>query len=225
MSDDMKRILRFLILICLLLTACSGKVPATALTQVRLPLGYIPDIQFAPLYVAVQKGYFRLNGKRVFLKSSHTGNHCPIGQTIAPDCAPDLLRKDLLYMKSCGFNAVRFIAGIAHPYQLDLCDEIGLMVYEENLAAWCLGDSPKMAERYDLSLREMALRDRNHPSVVIFGLLNETNDGPVFRHAVAALPLLLRRIEERSWPWWIGLGAVESLLIYVGSRVAFALVG
>ncbi len=61
----MKRILRFLILICLLLTACSGKVPATALTQVRLPLGYIPDIQFAPLYVAVQKGYFRDAGIQV----------------------------------------------------------------------------------------------------------------------------------------------------------------
>jgi NitT/TauT family transport system substrate-binding protein len=61
----MKRILRFLILVCVLLTACGGKAPATALTQVRLPLGYIPDIQFAPLYVAVQKGYFRDAGIQV----------------------------------------------------------------------------------------------------------------------------------------------------------------
>jgi hypothetical protein len=36
----------------------------------------------------------------------------------------------------------------------------------------------------------MILRDRNHPSVVIWGLLNETPDGPTFRHAVASLPLL-----------------------------------
>ena len=47
-----------------------------------------------------------------------------------------------------------------------------------------------MAERFDRSLREMILRDRNHPSVVIWGLLNETPDSPVFRHAVGALPLL-----------------------------------
>ena len=61
----MKRTFRFLILVTLLLTACGGKAPARALTQVRLPLGYIPDIQFAPLYVAVQKGYFREAGIQV----------------------------------------------------------------------------------------------------------------------------------------------------------------
>ena len=41
-----------------------------------------------------------------------------------------------------------------------------------------------MAEHFDRSYDEMIRRDRNHPSVVIWGLLNETYDGPVFRHAV-----------------------------------------
>jgi Glycosyl hydrolases family 2, sugar binding domain/Glycosyl hydrolases family 2, TIM barrel domain/Glycosyl hydrolases family 2 len=154
----------------------------------------------------VEKGYFRLNGKRIFLKSSHTGNHCPIGAIVPPASAPDLLRKDLLYMKSCGFNTVRFIAGIAHPYQLDLCDEIGLMVYEEDLASWLLADSPKMAERFDADLREMVLRDRNHPSVVIFGLVNEMANGPLVRHAVASLGLLRslddsRLVLQQSGRW------------------------
>jgi hypothetical protein len=154
----------------------------------------------------VDKGFFRLNGKRIFLKSSHTGNHCPIGAILPPPGAPDLLCKDLMYMKACGFNTVRFIAGIAHPYQLDLCDEIGLMVYEENLASWLLADSPKMAERFDANLREMVLRDRNHPSVVIFGLVNEMGNGPLARHAVASLDLLRslddsRLVLQQSGRW------------------------
>lgn len=154
----------------------------------------------------VEKGFFRLNGKRIFLKSSHTGNHCPVGAVLPPASAPDLLRKDLLYMKSCGFNMVRFIAGVAHPYQLDMCDEIGLMVYEENLASWLLADSPKMAERFDANLREMVLRDRNHPSIVIFGLVNEMRNGPMVKHAVASLPLLRsldssRLVLQQSGRW------------------------
>ena len=125
------------------------------------------------------------------MRSTHTGNHSPIGQILPPATAPDLLRRDLVYAKACGFNMVRYISGVAHPYQLDLADEIGLLVYEETLAGWLLADSPRMGERFDFSVREMILRDRNHPSVVIWGLLNETTDGPVFRHGrhAAARPV------------------------------------
>ncbi|NLS93468.1 MAG: glycoside hydrolase family 2 [Planctomycetaceae bacterium] len=135
-----------------------------------------------------EDGYFRLNGKRLLLKCSHTGNHCPVGLQLPPD--PDMLRRDLFNVKVMGFNAIRFIAGMATRYQLDLCDEIGLLVYEEPYGSWCLADSPNMKARYDRGLTEMILRDRNHPSVVIWGLLNETPDGPVFRNAVEALPLV-----------------------------------
>jgi hypothetical protein len=135
-----------------------------------------------------QDGYFRLNGRRLFLRGSHTGNSSPIGLQLPHD--PDLFRRDLLNVKAMGFNMIRFIAGMAVRYQLDLCDEIGLMVYEESYAAWLLADSPNMAERFDRSVAEMVRRDRNHASVVIWGLLNETEDGPVFRHAVGMLPLI-----------------------------------
>ncbi len=57
----MKKSSLFLFCLIFLLSACGPKPPAS-LTPVRLPLGYIPDIQFAPLYVAVEKGYFRSAG-------------------------------------------------------------------------------------------------------------------------------------------------------------------
>jgi len=133
-------------------------------------------------------GYFRLNGRRIFLRSAHTGNHYPIGMQLPHDL--ELLRRDLYYAKVAGFNMVRFIAGVSWPSQLDFCDELGLMVYEESYAGWCMEDSPQMAERFDRSTSEMIQRDRNHPSVTIWGLLNETPDGAIFRHAVSTLPLV-----------------------------------
>jgi len=58
----MKRILLFLITI-LLVTACAPQPAAVVqTTQIALPMGYIPNIQFAPFYVALDKGYFAENG-------------------------------------------------------------------------------------------------------------------------------------------------------------------
>ena len=135
-----------------------------------------------------QNGYFRLNGKRIYLRCSHIGNDCPIGLQLPHD--PDVLRRTLLNVKVMGFNAVRFFCAVPQRFQLDLCDEIGLLAYEESYAGWGLGDSPKLAERFDRTVAGMIRRDRNHPSVVMWGLLNETPDGPVFRHAVGMLPLI-----------------------------------
>lgn len=162
-----------------------------------------------------EDGYFYLNGGRIFLKSSHTGNHFPIGQRVPQNA--HMLKKDLLYAKAAGFNMIRFIAGMAYPEQLDYCDEIGLMVYEECFAGWCLEDSPLMPERYDRSITEMILRDRNHPCVVIWGLLNETLDNPVFRHAVGSLPLIrslddtrLVLLDSGRWDCQRNIGSVSN---------------
>lgn len=54
----------FVLLFALILTAC-GSGPSDNLRRVRLPLGYIPNVQFAPLYAAVEKGYFREAGIQV----------------------------------------------------------------------------------------------------------------------------------------------------------------
>ncbi len=135
-----------------------------------------------------ENGYFRLNGRRIFLRSSHTAAEAPIGHCLPRD--PGVLRSELLSCKAMGFNMVRFISRVALRYQLDMADEIGLLIYEESPASWMFHDSPNMAERFDRQITSLVRRDRSHPSIVIWGLLNETGDGPVFRRAVQSLPLV-----------------------------------
>jgi len=71
----MKQRLTFIILAAaILLAACApqGQTEQTAtdLTPIRLPVGYIPNVQFAPLYVAMEKGYFAEAGLEVTLDYS-----------------------------------------------------------------------------------------------------------------------------------------------------------
>lgn len=142
-----------------------------------------------------ENGAFRLNGKRIYLRCSHTGNCCPIGLEMPHD--PDYLRRDLINQKMMRYNTIRFIAGVPKRYQLDLADEIGLMVYPEAYAGWCLADSPQMKARYNESVFGMIRRDRNHPCITMWGLLNETSDGAVFRHAVSLLPEVRKLDDSR----------------------------
>ena len=135
-----------------------------------------------------ENGAFRLNGKRIFLRSSHSGNEAPVGLRVPLN--PDLVRRDLLNCKVMGFNMIRFFCAIPRRYQLELCDEIGFLVYEESLAGWCLEESPQLPERFDTSIRGMVRRDRNHPSVVMWGLLNENMADAAFFYAVTRLPFV-----------------------------------
>jgi hypothetical protein len=165
------------------------------------PIRHEYSVRFGFRDFRVRKGFFHLNGRRIFLRSMHTVPFFPAVQLGAPD--PDLMRRDLLYAKACGFNCVRFLSKMPLPEQLDLADEIGLMIYEEPYAAWWslkeeeITDRRKVATRFRSAVREMILRDRNHPSVVIWGLLNEVFRGPIFPLALKALPLVREADETR----------------------------
>lgn len=136
-----------------------------------------------------ENGYFRLNGKRIFLRCSHTGNNFPEGIQVCMD--PELMRRDFIMAKASGLNAVRFISGYSQTEQLDFCDEIGLMVYQEPSSGWLLEDSDQVKELYLENLLSLIKRDRSHPCIVIWGLLNETPHRPpygaAFDVAVASL--------------------------------------
>ena len=132
-----------------------------------------------------ENGYFRLNGKRIYVKCSHSGSDSPITHRVPLD--PDLYRKDIITCKTMGFNMIRYIAGMPRRFQLDLCDRIGFLVYDECLAGWMYADCPERFARWDAQTSAMIRRDRNHPSVVIWGLLNETTDSQLVLHAAAFL--------------------------------------
>lgn len=136
----------------------------------------------------LEDGAFRLNDKRLFLKCSHSGSEVPVGMNVPLD--PDLHRRDLLNCKVMGMNMFRSFNGLASRRQLDLCDEIGLLVYQENYASWLMDPSPQLAERFQRAMKAMVKRDRNHPSIVIWGVLNETHKGAVFDQGEASLPLI-----------------------------------
>jgi hypothetical protein len=147
-----------------------------------------------------ENGYFRLNGKRIFLKGSNFSTHYPVGYSVP--LYEDMLRRDVINMKSLGFNFVRIPFGCPNPRVLDIYDELGILVHQEHYGSWQMGlyggyKYPKpenwedlLLNRYESSIRGVMLRDRNHPSIVMWGLLNESGDDKVFRKAVDLLSSL-----------------------------------
>lgn len=136
-----------------------------------------------------EAGFFRLNEKRFYVKCAHTCPFFPGGLG-----APNNLRlfyKELRYLKACGFNMVRFLTNPAHPQQLAYCDRIGLLVYEESNMAWLRHDSDRTHELFAREAEAVVRRDRNHPSLAIFGMLNETfNNNKTVKHFDAAVKTL-----------------------------------
>ena len=133
-----------------------------------------------------EDGYFRLNGRRIFVKCAQTDARAPIGHLVAHD--PDLPRQDLIHCKATRHNMIRSFGGQTPRYQIELCDEIGLLVYQEHAAAWRMEPSPQLPDRFRRSVQAMVKRDRNHPSIVIWGMLNETHKGAVYDQALVGLP-------------------------------------
>ena len=98
------------------------------------------------------------------------------------------MRADVVLMKQLGFNAVRTSHYPNDPYFYDLCDSCGLYVIDEaNIEAHhgggALSNSPAWVTPFLERVTRMVVRDRNHPSIVMWSMGNESGWGA--NHAAA----------------------------------------
>jgi beta-galactosidase len=127
-----------------------------------------------------------INGKLTYLYGVNRPDHHPTkGKALS---RADILQ-DIKTMKQFNFNCVRLSHYPSDPYLLDLCDEFGMMVIDEaNLETHGLGGKlshdAMWAGAYVERISRMALRDKNHPSIVMWSLGNEAGSGP--NHAAMA---------------------------------------
>jgi len=118
---------------------------------------------------------FQLNGKPMKLKGGcfHHDNG-PLGVK-SYDRAEE---RRVEILKSSGFNAIRCSHNPPSPAFLDACDRLGMLVIDEAFDMW---QYPKNPADYNLyfgnwwkkDIESMILRDRNHPSVILWSIGNE----------------------------------------------------
>ncbi len=127
---------------------------------------------------AIRDGQLLLNGVPLTVRGVDRHEHDPIrGKTVDRES----MLADILLMKQNNLNAVRTSHYPNHPLWYDLCDEYGLYLIDEANVE-CHGrletsDEPVWKEAYVERGRRMVLRDKNHPSVIIWSLGNESGMG------------------------------------------------
>ena len=161
---------------CLYLAECTLSSGGETITE-RVRFG-IRKIAF-PVGVGAdaevwEKNGFHLNGRRVQLKGVNLHEDMgPLGRAYSRSA----VRRQLLLMKDMGANALRTSHNPVAPETLDMCDELGILVWDECFDKWDDTASrlpEELLEPYIArNLRAFVRRDRNHPSVIVWSMGNE----------------------------------------------------
>lgn len=108
----------------------------------------------------------------------------------------EIWRKRLESLKEMGCNAIRAAHHVHSAEFMDLCDEMGFYVYEECFDKWTGGHYGQFFEtEWKTDLDAMVKKDRNRPSVIIWGVGNEVeNQGQP--SMLKILKMLVRRVKE-----------------------------
>ena len=97
-------------------------------------------------------------------------------------CIPRAEERRVAILKANGYNAIRTSHNPPSPAFLDACDRLGVLVIDEAFDCWEAGS--KNPDDYHLyfkdwwqrDLSSMIVRDRNHPSVILWSIGNEINE-------------------------------------------------
>lgn len=145
------------------------------LHRVRLDLGDDSiEVRFGLRTVEACDGRILLNGETVTLLGVCRHEAHP---QFGPALPLDQLVQDLALIRSMGCNFVRGVHYAQDQRFLDLCDELGLLVFEESLG-WGqrekrFFENPAFKRGQLSQTRRMIGRSFNHPSVILWGFLNE----------------------------------------------------
>jgi beta-galactosidase len=123
---------------------------------------------------------FVLNGKKVVLNGvclHHDGGAFGAAVPLS------IWEQRLTELRKLGVNAIRTAHNPPAPEFLDLCDRMGFLVMDEMFDCWTVGKNPfdyhlVFDEWSQRDERDAILRDRNHPSVIIYSVGNEIHDTP-----------------------------------------------
>lgn len=130
---------------------------------------------------------FQLNGESMKLRGVCVHHDAGVLGAAVPK---DVWRRRLAKMKAAGCNALRTSHNLPDSHLLDLCDEMGLLVMDEAFDEWegaknkwwqghnvyppkRFGYAEDFPQWHEFDLKTMVLRDRNHPSIIIWSIGNE----------------------------------------------------
>jgi beta-galactosidase len=149
----------------------------------RVELTLMENDQIADIYelrigvrtieMVVGKGML-INGHAIKIKGFcvHQDAGC-----VGVAATPEIWKDRLLEFKAMGCNAIRTAHHMPASELLDLCDELGLLVYEEPFDKWTGGSYRRYFEtEWQRDLENMVRRDRNHPCIFIWGVGNEVEN-------------------------------------------------
>ena len=135
---------------------------------------YVTSTGFRTFKFDPQTGFW-LNGKN--MKINGVCNHHDLG-CLGAAINEDALHRQLKMLKDMGCNAIRCSHNPPAPELLNMCDTMGFIVMDESFDMWrrrkTRNDYARFFDKWhERDLADLVLRDRNHPSVLMWSIGNE----------------------------------------------------